>query len=119
MGMASVLQVFDHEPKFWTHRNFDLMMALDEESGSPELLQFILKTKFHENPSSGWNVSLKAANVILMVALKWKLRESVSRIHLLENINVWTKFNGILVWTEVEDWLASTAVPRAMAKYVS
>lgn len=34
-----VLQVFDHEPnKYWTHLNFDLMVALDEKSGATKFV---------------------------------------------------------------------------------
>ncbi len=29
-GISLVLQVFGHKPHYWTHLNFDLMMALDE-----------------------------------------------------------------------------------------
>ncbi len=32
MGMPLVSQMFGHKPKYWTTRNFDLMVALEEKS---------------------------------------------------------------------------------------
>lgn len=33
MGMSLCLQVFGHKLQYWTNCNFNLMMALDEQSG--------------------------------------------------------------------------------------
>lgn len=58
---------------------FDPMMAL-EDKGSPNYKLFILNinecTKFHDNPSNSWEISLKATNVKLMVELEEEDNES-------------------------------------------
>ena len=43
LRMLLVLQAFGHQPKYWTFKKFDLMMASDKMSGYPESYYYSLQ----------------------------------------------------------------------------
>lgn len=45
-GIRLVLQVYCHEPKYWTNQEFEQVMALDEKSGNQS--KYILSSGDHE-----------------------------------------------------------------------